>query len=206
MTTPHRSRHSWPPGVGGTAFAVALQLIAGCNLARGQQATPPDNMPKADPAEVPQRGQRPPREIKYGDWRKVCFKAGGAKTLCRTSVTGTFDTGQTAIRVDLIERGDGGARLQLFVPVGMYLQAGVTLSVDQKEPYRIPYTWCLSNACIAARPADPKLLAEMESGQTLALEVVDSNILSVTTSIPLDRFGSVRHGAPTQTLDQAIDE
>ncbi|MBR0693341.1 invasion associated locus B family protein [Bradyrhizobium lablabi] len=207
MSTPYRSRRSRLLQAGGAAFAGLLLSTAGSYPARSQQVSPPGDAAKLDPAEVPTRGQRPPREIKYGDWRKVCFKAAGAKALCRTTITGTFETGQTAVRIDLIEREEGGGtRLQLFVPVGMYLQAGVKLSVDRKEPYRLPYTWCLSNACIAASPADPKLVAEMESGQALALEVVDSNILSVATSVPLERFASVRQGAPAQTLEQAIDE
>jgi len=76
-------------------------------------------------AEISPRGQRMASDIKYGDWRKLCFKPGGAKAVCRTSITGTFDTGQTAVRLDLIEReGDHTARLQMFVPVGMFVQAG----------------------------------------------------------------------------------
>jgi hypothetical protein len=46
----------------------------------------------------------------------------------------------------------------------------------------------------------------MESGQSLTLEVVHFNILSVTSSISLAQFASVRRGAPVQTFDQAIDE
>jgi len=88
----------------------------------------------------------------------------------------------------------------------MYLQAGVKLMIDQGRPFQIPYSWCLTNACIAADLADPKLINEMESGQNLILEVVDSNILSVSSSISLSQFASVRHGAPVQTFDQAIDE
>ena len=54
------------------------------------------------------------------------------KMHCRTSITGTFATGQMAVRVDIIEReGDGSARLQIFSPVGMYLQKPVKLTVDQ---------------------------------------------------------------------------
>ena len=206
MNATYRFRRSFLVRAGGLVLAWLLLLAAEPNLAWGQQAAPSGGTPKADPAEVPTRGQRPPREIKYGDWRKVCFNAAGAKTLCRTTITGTFETGQTAVRVDLIERDDGEGRLQLFVPVGMYLQAGITLTVDKNGPYRVPYTWCLSNACMAAQRADPKLVTEMESGQTLALEVVDSNILSVTTAIPLERFGPTRHGPAALTLDQAIDE
>ncbi|WP_158670810.1 invasion associated locus B family protein [Bradyrhizobium guangdongense] len=158
-------------------------------------------------ADIAPRGQRKADEIKYGAWQKLCFKAGGAQALCRTSITGTYETGQTAVRVDLIEReGEKTARLQLFVPVGMYLQAPVKLRVDQGAPHRVPYTWCLSNACIAGDAANPKLIREMEAGKTLDLEVVDNKLLSVTTSIPLAQFGSARKGPPVRTYEQEIDE
>jgi invasion protein IalB len=76
------------------------------------------------------RGQRMARDIKYGDWRKVCFQAPGTKMVCRTTISGIWETGQSAVRVDLIERqGEGAARLQLFLPVGLYLQAGAKLTV-----------------------------------------------------------------------------
>jgi hypothetical protein len=128
-------------------------------------------------------------------------------TLCRTSITGTFPTGQIAVRVDLIEReGERSARLQLFVPVGMYLQHAVKLTVEQGSSYRLPYNWCVTNSCIAADVADPKIIKEMESGKTLTLQVIDSNLLSLTTSLPLGQFASVHKGAPAQTLEQYIDE
>jgi invasion protein IalB len=196
------------------AVAVAATILfatLGAD-AFGQQSTPqpaPSPGARSGVPEASPRGARDSiRVVTYGDWRKYCFKAAGTKTLCRTTITGTFDTGQIAVRVDLIERegGDDGARVQLFLPVGMYLQAGVKLSIDQGRPVQIPYSWCLTNACIAADLADPKLINEMESGQSLTLEVVDSSILSVTSSISLAQFASVRRGAPVQTFDQAIDE
>lgn len=159
------------------------------------------------PAEVATRGQREVKDITYGDWQKLCFKAGGAPTLCRTSITGKFPTGQTAIRVDLIEReGTSTARLQLFVPVGMYLQQPAKLTVDRGSPVRIPYSWCLTNACIAADVAPAAIVREMESGKTLALELVDSSLLALTTSVPLAQFVSVHKGAPAKILEQYVDE
>lgn len=187
-------------------LAKLMLFVAGISAAHSQQAPSPPAAVK-DGAEVAPRGTRSPvRDIKYGEWRKLCFKAAGAKTLCRTTITGIFATGQTAVRVDLVEREDGSDRIQLFLPVGMYLQAGVKLSVDQKAVHRLPYTWCVTNMCIAADVADPKLLEDMDDGKALAIEVVDSSILTVTTSVPLDRFASVRNGAPALTLDQVIDE
>ena len=129
------------------------------------------------------------------------------KCICRTSITGTFATGQMAVRVDIIEReGDGNARLQMFSPVGMYLQKPAMLTIDQGEPHPVPYTWCLTNACIAGAVADPKMIQEMAFGQTLRLEFVDLSLLALTTSLPLGQFASVNKGAPAQTFEQDIDE
>jgi invasion protein IalB len=127
--------------------------------------------------------------------------------VCRTTISGTFETGQSAVRIDLIEReGEGAARLQLFLPVGLYLQAGVKITADQGTPHLVPYVWCLTNTCIAADRVDAKLIKEMESGQKLLLEVVDSSVLTVSTSVPLNQFAAVRQAPPTQVFEQAIDE
>ncbi len=203
-----------------TAMLILLLLDLSMAAASAQQPAKPDGGPpneksaneksaneKSARQEFAPRGQRAAREIKYSDWRKTCFKAHETKMVCRTSITGTFETGQSAVRIDLIEReGEKASRLQLFLPVGLYLQAGVKITIDQGASYQIPYMWCLTNTCIAADVADPKLLKEMETGEKLLLEVVDSSVLTVSTSLPLNQFATVRHGTPAQTFEQAIDE
>ena len=189
-----------------SSLCAAALLLLPPGAIRAQQAAPSAS-DKAS-SEAVARGQRSlVRQIKYGDWQKFCFKTTGTNQVCRTSISGNFDTGQSAIRADLIEReGEGKARVQIFVPVGMYLRAGVKLTVDKGQPYPIPYIWCLTNTCIAADIADPGLIREMERGQKLQLEVVDSSVQSVSTTLPLDQFASVRRGTPTRTFEQEIDE
>lgn len=183
---------------------ASLLLVAIASAATAQEATPATT---AAGPEVAPRGQREAKDISYGDWRKLCFTPGGAKSVCRTSIAGTFPTGQMAVRVDLIEReGDTTARVQVFVPVGMFLQHPVKLTVDQGTAYQLPYTWCVTNLCIAADVADPKFILDMESGKMLALEVVDSNLLALTTSMPLGQFATIHKGAPARTIQQDIDE
>ncbi|MBW8853051.1 MAG: invasion associated locus B family protein [Bradyrhizobium sp.] len=183
-------------------FAVAL---AGPTSA--QITAAPKPAPEAKSAEIAPRGQREAKDITYGEWKKLCVKPGGTPMLCRTSIMGRFATGQMAIRVDLIERdGDSIARLQVFVPVGMYLQRPAKLTIDGVSVQSLPYTWCLTNACIAADAADPKFVKDMEGGKVLLLELTDSNLLSLTTSLPLTQFASVHNGAPAQTLEQDIEE
>ena len=189
---------------------AALVMAALVTVASNQPAASQQNStaaPKPAGTEIAPRGQREAKDIAYGDWKKLCFKPGAARMICRTSITGTFATGQVAVRVDIVERvGDDNARLQVFSPVGMYLPRPVKLTIDQGEPHNVPYTWCLTNACIAGAVADPKMIEEMESGQMLRLEFVDSGLLSLTTSLLLGQFASVHKGAPIQTFEQDIDE
>ena len=183
-----------------TCSFAAVFLAAAASVASGLPAV-------SQQTDVEPRGQREVKDVTYGDWRKLCFKPGGAQMLCRTSISATFPTGQMAVRLDIIEReGDGNARLQVFSPVGMYLQKPVMLMIDQGQPHPVPYTWCLTNTCIAGAVADPKMIQEMGSGQTLRLEFVDSNLLVLTTSLPLAQFASVNKGAPALTFEHDIDE
>lgn len=195
----------WPRHTRACLSILFAAAIAGPASVRNVAAQ--DQARNAKPAEIAPRGQREAKDITFGDWQKLCFKPGNAPALCRTSITGKFPTGQTAVRVDLIERdGDRTARLQLFVPVGMYLKHPAKLTVDQGSPLLVPYTWCLANACIAADVADPKFVTEMDSGKALLLEVVDSSLLAVTTSLPLTQFAAAHKGAPAKTFEQDIDE
>ena len=192
-----------------STFATLL-MAAVASVASNQPVASRENStaaPKPAGTEIAPRGQREVKDIAYGDWKKLCFKPAAAKMICRTSIAGTFATGQVAVRLDIVDReGDGTARLQVFSPVGMYLPKPVKLTIDQGKPHSVPYTWCLTNACIAGTAADPKMVKEMASGQTLRLEFVDSSLLTLTTSLPLGLFASAHKGAPAQTLEQDIDE
>lgn len=188
----------------GLVFGVGL-VLSSPNVGLAQPAPPTANRAAED--EFAARGPREARNIRYGDWQKLCFKPGGAKMVCRTTISGTFESGQIALRVYLTEReGSSAARLQLFLPVGLYMRPGAKLTVDKGTAYRIPFTWCLTNTCIAGDRAAPALLREMETGKSLVIEVVDTNLLAVTTSLPLHNFAAVRKGAPAQVFEQKIDE
>jgi hypothetical protein len=39
----------------------------------------------------------------------------------------------------------------------------------------------------------------------LTIEIVDSNILTVASSMPLDNLATVRNGAPAQIFQQSLD-
>jgi invasion protein IalB len=193
------------------AALAALSLLLSPHTATSvlaQQGTQPSAAADDKSTMAPRSERKTVREVKYGDWQKFCFDTPGSNnTVCRTSISGTWDTGQSAVRADLVEReGESKARLQLFLPVGLYLPGGVKVTVDQGKPYQLPYVWCMTNTCIAGSVADPQLIRDMETGEILTLEIVDSSVQSVSTSLPLNQFATVRKAAPARTFQQDVDE
>ena len=173
-------------------------------------ATPPAQQVNSTSSrqEPPERAPRMrlPDKVQYSAWQKLCFNSSDGTSICRTTSTGTDDLDQVLVRVDLIERADGPARLQLFVPQGANLQRGVKVTVDQGGPTLVPFNWCLTNICIAARGIDRTVTAQMAAGRQLKLELAGHNSSPVTINLPLGQFAAVHDKPPAQTFDFKLDQ
>ena len=191
----------------GVLLALFLVAVSQPGLAAppAPVTSPREDLPLSEP-EVAPRGRNAPRDIKYSQWRKLCFKAPGKDALCRTTITGTWATGQMAVRLDLIER-EGHPRLQILLPVGLYLQAGVKLRLDTaSRDIHLPYSWCFTNLCVAAAPVDRNFIKALEGAQAISVEVLDTNLVTLTVTIPTDQFASAHNGAPAELFEQIIEE
>jgi len=196
-------------------LATALVVLSTATTvmeAHAQQLVPFGDVPATknfSEAEIAARGRKPDHPLTYAPWRKLCFRASqeaGSKMVCRTTMNGRWDTGQIALRMDLIEReGDPVARLQIFFPSGSFLQPGIKLTVDEGSPMQIPYVICLANGCVAGSVATASLIHDLERGQVLVLETVNSNVVGVTNSLPLKDFGEAHRGAPAQIFEQRLE-
>jgi invasion protein IalB len=194
------------------AVFIALGISMTATVASSQQVVPFGDVPATadfSEAEIAARGQQKLPDLTFSTWKKLCFRgAQGSdiKMVCRTTIEGKSDLGQTMLRVDLIEREDApAARLQVFAPVGNFLQPGINLTVDKGASLLVPYTICLANGCVAATVSQPNFLRELEAGRTLSLAVVNSNVITVIASLPLDNFARARQGAAAQIFDQKLE-
>ena len=194
------------------ALLIALWALSGTTPANGQQATPFGDVPASTDfteAEITARGRQPARDMTYSEWTKLCFKGvqgAETKTVCRTTIDGKWDTGQIALKFDLIEREDAPAkRLQIFLPSGFFLQPGVKLIVDKADSMSIPYTICLANGCVAATVAEPNFVRALETGRILSIEGVNSGVVTVVSSLPLDNFAKAYRSAPAQIFEQKLE-
>ena len=104
----------------------------------------------------------------------------------------------------LTER-EGQPRLQILLPVGLYLQAGVKLRFDRHE-VRLPYSWCFSNLCVAAAPVGKLAITALGEARTISIDVVNANLVTLTATIPTDQFLSAHKGAPAEVFEQIIEE
>jgi invasion protein IalB len=191
---------------------VMLSAATAAIEARAQQLVPFGDVPATDnfsEAEMATRGRKPDRPLTYAPWRKVCFRTtqvDGSKMVCRTTINGRWDSGQMALRMDLIEReGDPVGRFQIFVPPGSFLQSGIKLTIDQGPLMQIPYVLCLANGCVAGSAATVSMINELEKGETLMLETVNTNVVGVTNAIPLKGFAEAHLGAPAQIFEQRLE-
>jgi invasion protein IalB len=80
------------------------------------------------------------------------------------------------------------------------------VTIDREAAVHIPYSWCLTNICVAGNLIAPRLVRAMESGRKFTLEVVDSNLQTVATSVSLDQFAAAHKGAPAKTYELPDDE
>lgn len=188
------------------AAVLAAFVVHSPQIAVGAPLTPPNEASVPSEPEFAPRGRHEPRNIQYSTWRKQCFKSPGKDAVCRTSITGTWDTGQMAMRIDLVER-DGKPRLQVLLPVGLYLPAGARLKLDaRKREVTLPFNWCFSNTCIAAAPVSKEMIAAIERARTLSVEVQDTNLLTLAAIVPVDQFSKAYNGPPAETIEQVVDE
>ena len=127
--------------LGGRSVAAALTALCTSlapTVSSGQQVIPFGDVPATPDfteQEIAARGQQQARNLTFSDWTKLCFRGvegAGTKMVCRTSINGKWDTGQIALKVDLVEREDApAARLRIFIPPGFFLQPGIKLTVDK---------------------------------------------------------------------------
>jgi len=196
----------------GAALLIALNTVIVATTASGQQAVPFGDVPAAadfTEQDIAARGKQQARPISFSDWKKLCFKGvqdADSKVICRTSINGKWDTGQIVLKVDLIEKDEAPvARLQIFVLSGFFLQPGIKLTIDMDVSAHVPYTICLANGCVAATVAAPGFISAMESGRTLSLDAVNTNVVTVVASLPLDTFAKAHQGPPAQVFEQRLE-
>ncbi|MCA8928532.1 MAG: invasion associated locus B family protein [Alphaproteobacteria bacterium] len=163
------------------AFVVAM-LAAPLPLAAQQQSNGKDAAANEPKIEV----------SRNGDWEVACQEAEkDKKKVCEMrQILVQKDTNREWLRIAVSYGPSKEPVLRIFTPLGVLLQPGMELKVDDSSPLRLQYAVCLSNPprCLVAGPMDDKLVSLLKRGNKGTITFVLPNNKKVAAPFSLNGF------------------
>jgi len=158
-----------------------------------QQAQP------APAAPQPQAGAEAPPQLMYSPWLKVCGKGPETnnKQVCVITKDGRLENGMPVAIVQLFEPEGEAKVLRVTVPLGMQLQHGTRMMIDQDQPAQQPYKICFPVGCMADYPVTDDMIAKMKKGQQITLQAINMQGTPISLPLPLADFAKAYDGPPT---------
>jgi invasion protein IalB len=149
-------------------------------------------------AAAPAQPQQLP--LVYSPWTKICGKdqQPNAKEVCLVIKEARLETGQFVAGAVLVEpEGDPKKMLRVTLPLGMQLQQGTRVIIDQSNPLQRPYVICFPNGCMSDYDADAEMVGKLKKGQGLVVQAINAGGQPISLSLPLADFAKAYDGPPT---------
>jgi len=200
------SARLWGRALAATVSAVALAAaFSSSALAQPKKPAAKPAAPAAQPAKPPavpatpgQAAQGEP-QLMYSPWMKVCGKGPDTnnKQVCVVTKDGRLENGMPVAIVQLFEPEGEPKVLRVTVPLGMQLQHGTRVIVDQNQPMQAPYKICFPVGCMADYPASDDLINKMKKGQQITVQAINLQGTPISLPLPLGDFAKAYDGPPT---------
>ncbi|WP_082490857.1 invasion associated locus B family protein [Aureimonas sp. Leaf454] len=204
----HVTRKALRSGMAGLAVLGALtgSVVAQEAPAKAPAAKAPA---KAGAAAQPAVAGQP-------SWFKVCTPQGD-NTICNTQYTMIADTRQLITAINLIDvKGKVNQKvLQVVVPTGRVIPAGIQMQVDQNAPAAIGYSVCFPDRCIAEAQLTDAIINSMKKGNGLTVTSINFQRQANPIKITLSGFTGAFDGPPAaqpelaqrqEELDKALQK
>jgi invasion protein IalB len=163
-------------------------------------APAPAPAPNAQSAQPAQPGTAEQPQLIFSPWTKFCLKGqeAGAKQVCFTGKDGRVESGMPVVAAVLIEPENEPKKiLRVTLPLGMSLQPGTRVIVDQGQPMTGPYVICFNNGCMADYEASGELIGKLKKGQGLVVQGINGAGQAISLVLPLGDFQKAYDGPPT---------
>jgi invasion protein IalB len=159
----------------------------------------------APPAQAPvqqTQGAAPAQQLPlvYSPWTKICGKdqQPNAKEVCLVIKEARLETGQFVAGAVLVEpEGDPKKMLRITLPLGMQLQQGTRVIIDQGNPIARPYVICFPNGCMSDYDADGDMVGKLKKAQGLIVQAINAGGQPISLTLPLADFAKAYDGPPT---------
>jgi invasion protein IalB len=152
------------------------------------------------PAQAQQAPAQDQPQLIYSPWTKFCLKGqdANAKEVCFTGKDARIESGMPVVAAVLIEpQGEPKKLLRVTLPLGMLVQPGTRVIIDQGQPVNGPYVICFTNGCMADYEVNPDMLGKLKKGQTLTVQAINGANQPISLPLPLAEFAKANDGPPT---------
>jgi invasion protein IalB len=200
-----------------TATTILTALIGSGAFAQAPPTPPAPPAPKAAPKPAPKAPQKPAEapaaqqpqaqapageqpQLIFSPWTKFCLKGqeANAKQVCFTGKDGRVESGMPVVAAVLIEPENEPKKvLRVTLPLGMSIQPGTRVIVDQGQPMTGPYVICFNNGCMADYEASGELIGKLKKGQGLVIQGINGAGQPISLVVPLTDFAKAYDGPPT---------
>jgi invasion protein IalB len=210
----HRIASARPVGRALAAAGLLTGLLmAAPALAQAPAPAAPKAAPKAPaaqkqaPAAQPAPAQAAPQQqaggdqpqLMYSPWMKVCGKGPDTnnKQVCVVTKDGRLENGMPVAIVQLFEPEGDQKVLRVTVPLGMQIQHGTRLIIDQGAPAQQPYKICFPVGCMADYPVTDEIMKQLKTGQQLTVQAINMQGTPISLPLPLADFAKAYDGPAT---------
>jgi invasion protein IalB len=205
---PQATRNSFGLACGGCRLACGMAAVALSLIFYAGSVFAQTDPSSARPAAPRQPADKRQPQLVYYPWTKVCDKdsqdANGGQ-VCLIIQEARLDTGQFIASAVVIEpQGKPENILRVTVPLGVQLQPGSRVIIDEGTPVQRPYSICLEIGCIAEYVVDAAKMSELKKGQTLAIQAINASGRPISLPMPLADFVKAIDGPPTHP--QVLEE
>ena len=158
--------------------------------------------PAATPAPAAPAAQQAAQEqpqLMYSPWMKVCGKGPDTnnKQVCVITKDGRLENGMPVAIVQLFEPEGEAKVLRVTVPLGMQLQHGTRIVLDQDQPMQSPYKICFPVGCMSDYPIADDMIAKMKKGQNITVQAINMQGTPISLPMPLNDFAKAYDGPAT---------
>lgn len=137
----------------------------------------------------------------YSLWKKSCGKDGN-KEVCVVTKDGKLENGVPVVIVQLFEPEGQPKVLRVTVPLGMQLQRGTRIILDQGSMQK-PYLICFPVGCMSDFSATDDMVANMKKGKMITVQAINTRGMLINLPVPLNDFATAYDGPAT---DQKVSK
>ncbi len=163
----------------------------------------PAQAPAAQPAQPGQPQQQAegasPPQLMYSPWMKVCGKGQdtGGKQVCVLTKDGRLENGMPVVVVQLFEPEGQPKMMRVTVPLGMQIQHGTRVIIDQGQPVNEPYKICFPIGCVSDYPVTDDMIKQMKKGKEIVVQAINMQATPISLPLPLSDFAKAYDGPAT---------